>query len=166
MLTFFARAFAVPGEGDEPRAMLGRVVYRLYPIERAVVFSGIDRSKPTTFALPTIIGQICAREGLDHRTTTFYDLRTSMHDGDLEPGRYEFCVVFLAPRSDDHLVVECAAEVDCPPVVARDFEWYINSHLYARDLGYRPPPKSATVGSDERDEDDDRPPGRRKAHRS
>ncbi len=145
-IMFFSRTCTVPGGskvnpegGPLHQALISRVVYHVYAEDRAIVYSGIDRGMPTNVAARRIIELIAANEKLEPAGWSFFDLRTSMHSDDVDPGDYEFHVISW--RLDGgQIIVEGSATIDCPEMVYDQFDRYINSSYYADDDAVIPTP--------------------------
>ncbi len=145
-IAFFSRTCTVPGgskvnpEGGPLRqALISRVVYHVYAEDRAIVYSGIDLGMPTKVAARRIIELILAREKLEPAGWSFFDLLTSMHGDDVEPGEYEFHVVSWR-LEENQVIIEGSVEIDCPEVVYDRFDRYINSQYYADPDAVMPTP--------------------------
>lgn len=165
-LTYFSRTCTVPGgskvnpEGGPLHVvLLSRVAYRVYADDRAVVYSGIDRGMPTKVAVKQIIELIAAREQIDPAGWSFFDLITSMHTDELDPGEFELHLISWRVDGGT-MIVEGSIEVDCPDLVLDDFDTYINRAYYTDGNLMPSDVESDDDDEDDSDEDDDDEPSR------
>lgn len=129
-IEYFRRTYGVPGDnfltlpipkGTTPRnAVIARAAYKIYRDARAVVFTGLDQTMPTTAAPGRIIRLIAEQEHLPTDQYSFFDLQTAVQDDDLCCGEYSLYVIFLKHGQAD-TTPECVVRVLCPDQVALDF---------------------------------------------
>ncbi|GEM_PF-2912126 len=128
--------------------MLSRAAYQLYLADRAVVYTGIDRVKPTTADPVGIIRMIVDRERIANpHEWSFYDLQTSLQNSRMSAGEWDYYILLLRPPKPPPvesgsipppqpapLEVEIGASAEMPDIVGEDFACFIQQTLEPGDL--------------------------------
>lgn len=105
---------------------MAEAVYVVYRESLAVVYSGLERAVPTEVMPGNIIGLIASKEGLTANLYSWFDMQTVRQNGSLQPGEFNYSVIFLRPHSEQ-VEVECMVKLPDPPIaVLSDFAPYIN----------------------------------------
>lgn len=131
-LEFFSRTYTEPGgsafhPNNQPLTQVARsrVVYLLYPEDRAVVYSGIDEGVPTNVAAKTIIELILAAEKFDPDGWSFFDLVTNLQGSNgPDEGDVEFHLISWR-HGQGSIIIEGSILLDCPSRVAQNFARFI-----------------------------------------